>query len=65
MSNLRTFGDLKGEKKDNKEGQNRQSYVGGEKSGLLVEDDRGSILDKIVNKAKEEAEKNKEAKPEQ
>ncbi len=58
MVNLRTLGDLKKEGKDekDKEGVNRQSYVGGEKSGLMVEDDRGSILDKIVNKAKTEAE---------
>ena len=58
MSNIRNLGDLKGEKKD-KDTKNRQNYVGGEKSGLMVEDDKGSILDKIVNKASREAEKNK------
>ena len=42
MSNLRTFGDLK-KSGDDKDKKNRESYVGGEKSGLMVEDDRKSI----------------------
>jgi hypothetical protein len=42
MSNLRTLGDLK-KSDDKKDGKNRESYVGGEKSGLLVEDGNKSI----------------------
>lgn len=38
MNNLRTLGDLKKDDKK-KEGKNRESYVGGERSGLMVEDD--------------------------
>lgn len=52
MDNLKTMGDLKNKDKK-KEGNNKQSYVGGEKSGLLVEDNNDNdILNKIVNKAK-------------
>ncbi len=51
--NIKTIGDMKkdGKKQD---GVNRQSYVGGEKSGLMVEDD---IQDQIIRKAMEEAQK--------
>lgn len=56
MNNLRTMSDLKKDDNEKKDGTNRQSYVGGEKSGLMVEDNRDSILDKIVKKAKGEAE---------
>lgn len=41
MANLRTLGDLNKDK-NQKNKDNRESYVGGEKSGLLVEDGKGS-----------------------
>lgn len=53
MVNLRTIGDLKGEGNKDELKQNRQSYVGGEKSGLLVEDNNKSISEKILKMAQE------------
>lgn len=38
--NIKSFSDMNKDKNKDKEYINRQSYVGGEKSGLLVEDDK-------------------------
>lgn len=47
MSNFKTLGDINKKKDENK---NRESYVGGEQSGLAVEDDPGLVGD-IIRKA--------------
>lgn len=44
MSNFRTMKDVRNDKKNN----NRESYVGGEKSGLAVEDNV-DLASKIMN----------------
>ena len=43
MVNLKTLDDLKKDGKPKVDANNRQSYVGGEKSGLMVEDDSKRI----------------------
>ena len=48
MSNFRTMKDVRDDKKNS---NNRESYVGGEKSGLAVEDNV-DLASKIVDKAK-------------
>lgn len=51
MSNIRGFGDYnKGDDKDAK--KKKESYIGGEKSGLAVED-ADDDLEKIVKMAKQ------------
>ena len=48
MSNFKTMKDVRDDKKNT---DNRESYVGGEKSGLAVEDNV-DLASKIMNKAK-------------
>lgn len=50
MSNVKGFGDYGKDKKDDK--KKKESYIGGEKSGLAVED-ADDDLEKIVKQAKQ------------
>ena len=48
--NIRGLGDVKKEIKDEKNKKNRETYAGGESSGLAIENPN-DISSKIVNKA--------------
>lgn len=52
MANINSLGNLNNNNKK-EDSANRKTYVGGEKSGLYVEDNKDDLVNKIVNKAKE------------
>jgi hypothetical protein len=56
MSNIKGFGDYNKDKgKDDPKKKKNESYIGGEKSGLAVEDhDDEDDLQKIVERARQE-----------